>query len=109
MTLQEIKAVLDGTGLPVTYREWPQDEARGLPPPLPWLCYFETRPNNFAADGVVYASARGISIELYSAGKDPVSESAVETALTAAGIFYSKDETWIESEKLYEIIYEIEV
>lgn len=50
-----------------------------------------------------------IDVELYSADKDPVSESAVEAVLTAAGLFYSKTEIWLEDEKMYEILYETEV
>lgn len=32
MTLEEVKAMLDKTGLPVVYREWPQNPEEGLPP-----------------------------------------------------------------------------
>lgn len=109
MTLEDLKTVLDGTGIPVTYRCWTQNPEKGLPPPLPWICYLETRPNNFSADGVVYAAARGVQVELYTAEKDLASETAVEAALTAAGIFYQKEEIWLESEQAYEILYEIEV
>lgn len=109
MTLSELAAALRGTGLPVAYRSWPQDPRRGLPPPLPWICYLETRTNNFPADGIVYAAAKGVAVELYANQKDPESEAKVETALTAAGIFYSKEEIWIEDEKMYEILYEFEV
>lgn len=109
MTLAELKAVLDGTGLPVVYRCWPQAPEKGLPPPLPWICYLETQANNFSADGVVYATARGVQVELYTADKDPASETAVEAALTAAGIFFLKEEIWLESELAYEILYKIEV
>lgn len=109
MTLEEVKAMLDKTGLPVVYREWPQNPEEGLPPPLPWLCYLVRRGNHFAADGIVYYAAPVIDVELYSADKDPVSESAVEAVLTAAGLFYSKTEIWLEDEKMYEILYETEV
>lgn len=33
----------------------------------------------------------------------------VETALDAAGIFYNKTETWIDSEKLYEVLYSFDM
>ena len=33
----------------------------------------------------------------------------MEEALDAASIFYNKSETWIESEKLYEVLYQFEL
>ena len=43
--------------------------------------------------------------ELYTDFKDLASEQKIEDALDAAGIFYNKSETWIDSEKLYEVLY----
>ena len=37
MTLAQLKDLLMSTGLPVTYRAWPEAAA----PPLPFLCYLE--------------------------------------------------------------------
>ena len=37
------------------------------------------------------------------------SEQKIEDALDAAGIFYNKTETWIDSEKLYEVLYSFEM
>ena len=42
---------------------------------------------------------------MYTDFKDLSAEQQVETALDAAGIFYNKTETWIDSEKLYEVLY----
>ena len=36
-------------------------------------------------------------------------EETIEAVLLKHGIFYGKSETWIESEKLYEVLYETEV
>ena len=36
-------------------------------------------------------------------------EEQVETVLTEYGIYYNKSEVWIESERLYEVLYEMEV
>ena len=105
MTLEEVYTVLAGTGIPIVYRAWPEGEA----PDLPFICYMQDGDNNFAADGIVYFSAMRMTAELYTADKDPVSETAVDTALSAAGIFYVKEETYIDSEKCYQIIYEFEV
>lgn len=103
MTLSEIKSRLESSGLPVCYYAWPENEA----PALPWLVYFESGANGFAADGRVYYSARQISVELYTKTKDPSTESLVEAAL--AGIVYTKTETYLSDEQVYETIYTMEV
>lgn len=36
-------------------------------------------------------------------------EQKVESVLDANGIFYDKTEVWIESEKLYEVLYQFEL
>ena len=41
--------------------------------------------------------------------KDLAAERKMEDALDAAGVFYNKTETWIESEKLYEVLYSFEM
>ena len=103
MTLQEIKAMLDTTGLPVTYRAWPIDEA----PPMPYICYLVAFSNDFGADNVVYWPIDHLQIELYTELKDPESEGKVETALSS--LYWEKTETYIDEEKCYQIMYEIEV
>ncbi|MCC8044813.1 MAG: hypothetical protein LIP12_04855 [Clostridiales bacterium] len=50
-----------------------------------------------------------LHIELYTDKKDPDFEEQVETVLTEYGIYYNKSEVWIESELLYEVLYEMEV
>lgn len=105
MTLEQIAAILATTTLPVTYRAWPVGEA----PQLPWIAYIETGSDNFAADGIAYGLIKTVDIELYTKAKDPATEALVEKALTDAGIFWQKTETYIEGEAALEIVYEIEV
>ena len=46
---------------------------------------------------------------IYTDRKDPGAEALVETVLDDAGIFYNKSEAWIQSEKLYEVLYSMEL
>ena len=46
-----------------------------------------------------------VHIELYTDLKDLAVEQQFEDVLDEHGIFYNKSETWIESEKLYEVLY----
>ena len=64
----------------------------------------------------VYSCARilaeavaGLPLHLYTDEKNPETESRVETVLDGHGIFYDKTEVWIESEKLYEVLYSFEL
>lgn len=103
MTLEEIKNLLESTGFPVTYREWPKNQV----PPMPYICYLESYSNNFAADGEVYCVFNHIQIELYTKLKDPEAEGKVQKALSS--LFWEKTENRINTEKCYQILYEIEV
>ena len=47
--------------------------------------------------------------QLYTDEKNPETESWVETVLDGQVIFYDRTEVWIESEKLYEVLYSIEL
>ena len=50
-----------------------------------------------------------LNIELYTDEKDPELEDRVEAVLNAHEIFWNKSEVWIESEKLYEVLYQMTV
>ena len=49
-----------------------------------------------------------MQLELYTDRKDPEKERAVETVLDSNGVFYRRSEIWIDSEKLYEVLYSFE-
>ncbi len=101
MTLEEIKNRLQSTGYPVAYRAFARKT------PLPFIVYFSEGNNNFAADGSVYFSSQKIRIELYTTYRDLNSEAAVESVLT--DLFYEKNVIYIESDQVFETIYELEV
>lgn len=103
MTLEEVAALLKTTGYPVAFQEWPE----GAVPPMPYLVYLSPYTNNFAADGTAYFIVNHVQIELYTKLKDPVAEGKVEEALSS--IFWEKTQTYLDTEKCYQTIYEIEV
>ena len=105
MTIEELAAVLQSTGIPFAYDHF----AEGENPDSPFICYLLPGSDNFAADGQVYYRINQVRIELYTDSKDLDVEGKVEKALDDAGIFYNKSEVWIESEKLYEVLYSFEV
>lgn len=105
MTLEELAGMLEKTGFPFDYDHF----AEGESPDPPFICYLLPGSDNFSADGRVYFRISEVKIELYTDRKDPGAEALVETVLDDAGIFYNKLEVWIQSEKLYEVLYSMEL
>lgn len=103
--MDEILQILGKTQMPFAYDHFAEGEA----PDPPFICYLLPDSNNFSADGKVYYKVNNVHIELYTDLKDLSMEAAVEAVLDEHGIFYNKSETWIESEKLYEILYTFEM
>ena len=83
--------------------------AEGESPDPPFICFLFPGSENFAADDVVYMEFSNLSIELYTDEKDPELEDSVEAVLNAHELFWNKSEVWIESEKLYEVLYQMTV
>ena len=82
--------------------------AEGESPSPPFVVYLYPRTNNFSADGTVYYPVNEVNIELYTEKKDPNTEKQLERLLKEAGIFFEKSEIWIDSERLYEVLYKFE-
>lgn len=96
--------ILEEMGLPFAYHHFAEGES--LEPPF--VCYLLPGSNNFSADGKVYYKINEVHIELYTDWKDLAVEQGVEAVLDEHGVFYNKSEVWIESEKLYEVLYTFE-
>ena len=105
MRIEELAAMLQEMDIPFAYDHF----AEGESPEPPFICYLLPGSDNFAADGRVYFRINEVRIELYSDSKDVGLELKVEAVLDSHGIFYNKSEVWIQSEKLYEILYSFEV
>ena len=101
MWMDELINILKETEIPFAYDHF----AEGESPEPPFICYLLPGSNNFSADGKVYFKANEVHIELYTDFKDLTVEQKLEAVLDKHGIFYNKSETWIESEKLYEVLY----
>lgn len=105
MTHQEVMTMLAEMNLPYAYDHFIEGES----PDPPFLVFLYPGSNHFAADGKVYFKVNRLNIELYTDKKDVELEETVEAVLDRHGIFYGKSEVWIESENLYEVLYQMEV
>ena len=103
--MEELLQILSETQIPFAYHHF----AEGESPDPPFICYLLPGSNNFSADGKVYYKINEVHIELYTDLKDLAVEQQLEEVLDEHGIFYNKSETWIESEKLYEVLYTFEM
>jgi len=104
MTHNELMEMLEETSLPIAYDHF----AEGESPKPPFICFLYPASDNFSADGYVYDRISVVHVELYTDEKSPPTEKKLEAVLDRHGIFYDKSEVWIESEKLYEILYSFE-
>ena len=116
---QQTEAVLDGhdifyeksevwieeIGLPYAYHHF----AEGESPDPPFAVFLYPGSNNFSADGKVYFKTDRLNIEIYTDIKNIELEQQTEAVLDGHDIFYEKSEVWIESENLYEVLYQMEV
>ena len=105
MTIENIVEMLQEMNIPFAYDHF----AEGESPEPPFICYLIPGSDNFAADGKVYFKMNEVRIEVYTDFKDLDLESRVEGVLDGHDIFYNKSETWIQSEKLYEVMYSFEM
>lgn len=108
MTQAELYTELQILGLPVAYGEFISTTENPAPSP-PFICYQFTFSEDLMADDVNSEERSNYDIELYTNKKDPLIEKLVQDKLRALGIPYRKIETWIESEKMHQVVYEIQL
>lgn len=103
--MDNLISIMETIGIPYAYDHF----AEGESPAPPFICFLCPGSDNFAADGRVYFKINLVHIELYTDEKNPETENHVEAVLDEHGIFYDKTEDWIESERLYEVLYSFEL
>lgn len=105
MNHDEVMEMMREMELPFAYDHF----AEGESPEPPFAVFLYPSADNFSADGIPYYKKNRLSIELYTDLKDTDLEQKTESVLEKHGLFYGKSEVWIESEHLYEVLYEMEV
>lgn len=105
MLITEIKTMLGETGLPVTYYQWPENQA----PTLPYLVWYLPSSDNFPADDKVYKHIEMLNVELYTENKDFETEQAIEAVLDSHNMVWERTESYIDTESMYEVLYTMEV
>lgn len=103
MTQTELFQALKSLGLPVAYGEFT------FPQTPPFITYQFAYSGDIMADNQNYVEAGYFQVELYTAQKDLATEKLVEDKLKELRLPYSKIETWLDSENLRQVIYEVQL
>lgn len=105
MTTQKVQAMIEEMGYNNAYYQWPVRQA----PEPPYVLFYYPNRDDFYADGKIYNKIASLNIEFYSAYKDFVGEEKIEAVLDKYDLNYTKNESYIDSEKMFLILYETEV
>ena len=105
MTYQGIAQMIETVGIPSAYYQFPENS--GQEPPF--ICFYYPNNNDFVADGENYVKVVQLVIELYTDNKDFSLETTLEAVLTEHGLVYTREETYIDSERMYLETYYTEV
>lgn len=105
MTYTEVATMVSSIGLPYAYYQFPDNTEREPP----FICFLYTDSDDFYADDKNFAYIRPLVIELYTSDKDFSNEAAVEAVLISNNLPYQKSEEYIDSERMYQISYRVEI
>lgn len=105
MTYRQVDDFMAGIGLPYAYYQFTEETAV----PCPFLCFYFTGSEDFAADNTNYQKIRPLIIELYTDAKDFALENRIEAALNGAGLVFTRDESWIDTQKMNMVSYTMPV
>ena len=105
MTYKQVSAMIGEIGLPYAYYQFPDDTE--LQPPF--ICFLFQEDIDFIADGINYQKIRTLAVELYTDAKNFELEETVEQVLNSHGLVFSREETYIDSEKMNMVTYTTEI
>lgn len=105
MTYRQVAEMVSSIGVPYAYYQFPNNT--GVAPPF--VCFYFDSSNDFAADNVNYQRIRPLVLELYTDNKDFTLEQTVENILNQNGLVYSREETFLDSEKMYMVTFQTNI
>lgn len=105
MTRTEVFEMVESIGLPCAYYQFNDN----TPQKPPFVVWFFSSDDDFVADNENYTNIEVLNIELYTYNKDFELDAVVEQVLKENGFVWSKESSFIESEKIWQTAYESEV
>lgn len=106
MTLEQIATMIAGVGLPYAYYQFQDEDAPQAPP---FICFYYPGDDDFIADNINYKSINRLIIELYADNVDFEHEKAIEAALRTAELPFTREQVYIDGERMYQTTYNLEV
>ena len=97
--------MIAGLNIPYAYYQFPN----GTEQACPFICFFFSNSNDLAADNTNYQRIRTLSIELYTDNKDFALEESVESLLNSNGLVYTREETYLDSERMYMVTFTTDI
>lgn len=95
-----IETILNAAGVPFR-------RSRFLKPPAGTYAVYTDDIATDGPDGMNRIFHHDITVEVYEAKPDDKTEAAIEAALDAQGLHYTKqDRYWLQDEQRYQVIYE---
>lgn len=102
--MQDLMDLLKEMDLPVAYNHF----NTAIEPPC--IIYRRISTENFSADDKVYKKIDEYYVELYTEFKDIEKETALEELFNQGGIFWNvESEDYIDTEKMYQVVYSINI
>ena len=110
MTPQDVYAMLTGidNDIPVAYYRFLDTTTQPAPAP-PFICYLYPGSNDFYADNANFQHISTLAIELYTDFKDFTLEERVEAVLAAQELAWTKEETYLDDQRLHMTTWTTEV
>lgn len=105
MTHKQIASMIESAGFPYAYYQFPEGTAQAPP----FVVFFYSEIDDVYADNSNYQRIEQLNIELYTSEKDFTAEATLENVLKNNGFSYHKYESYVDSEKMYQIAYETQV
>jgi len=105
MNIETLLAHLATLELPLAYRQWEKGEV----PTLPYLLLYRDESVDFMADNHNYIEVNQMSLELYTEAKNFKLEEKINTLFKTLEIPYKIYEGNLESEEMYEVLYEFTI
>jgi hypothetical protein len=103
MTQAELYQALKSIGFPVAYGSFTN------PVTPPFITYQFAYSSDMIADNHNYVDIGNFQVELYTDKKDLTTEKKVQDKLKELGLPYRKFETFLDTENMYQTLYEIQI
>ena len=104
-TILDLIAAVDSLKIPWSNGPW----GKGDEPTPPYINLKAGHGSSFGADNMTWVSTMAYDVEFYSHHRDYATESQIESALDAAGIYWQKGVYEIEDESVVETVYYVTV